>query len=54
MIAEEVDDEDEGKQQQKTSQQQQVQIGRSTGSVDRHAQHAQGLRRSTGRPTEIP
>ena len=42
MIAEEVDDEDEGKQQQKISQQQQVQIGRSTGPVDRHAQHAQG------------
>ena len=35
MIAEEVDDEDEGKQQQKTSQQQQVHIGRSTGPVDR-------------------
>ena len=37
MIAEEVDDEDEGKQQQKTSQQQQVQVGRSTGPVDRPA-----------------
>ena len=53
MIAEEVDDEDEGKQQQETAAAAENQAGRSTGPVDRHAQHAQGLRRSTGRSTEI-
>ena len=41
MIAEEVDDEDEGKQQQKKAAAAE-QAGRSTGPVDRHAQHAQG------------
>ena len=51
MIAEEVDDEDEGKQQQKTSQQQQVQVGRSTGPVDRRAQRAQG-KSSVDRPVD--
>ena len=66
MIAEEVDDEDEGKLQQKTSQQQQVQVGRSigpvdrpavsedrsTGPVDRRAQRAQVGARSTGLSTD--
>ena len=51
MIAEEVDDEDEGKQQQKTSQQQQVQVSRSTGPVDRRAQRAQG-KSSVDRPVD--
>ena len=42
MIAKEVDDEDEGRQQQEIAAAEK-QAGRSTGPVDRHAQHAQGL-----------
>jgi len=52
-IVKEVDDERQRGQQQEIAAAAEKQAGRSTGSVDRHAQHAQGLRRSTGRSTEI-
>ena len=50
MIAEEVDDEDEGKQQQKKAAAAE-QAQRSTGPVDRRAQHARGWS-SVDRPVD--
>ena len=50
-IAREVDDERQRGQQQEIAAAAENQAGRSTGPVDRHAQHARGLRQSTGRST---